>query len=218
MPRAPLSTFVNGSFLPIDAFAPTLVHTDTLAEKKYVRVSGFNRGRKARAVVVDIDGVPCIHASVQPTGSFQLLVPNLPLYNSPEAGIDVHVAVRHQQQPGAADAAAPWTLPSAALLASAVQLDADGRVVGLAVQSFAATADAQPILVVVEDARRSADEAGGSADDVDPAKGSEAIVELSQQNGSIGVEVIRPGHNFAQEHLRARVTSGLFVVGSVLIS
>tara|TARA_Y100000741_G_scaffold321710_1_gene271016 strand:+ start:570 stop:1169 length:600 start_codon:yes stop_codon:yes gene_type:complete len=196
MSREQLSTFTDGSFLALDPTESVLIHTDTTHSRKYIRLSGFNRGKRARSVSFSFNGVESIFASVQPTGSSQLLIPNLQLYN-PGTGIDVTAALR--QSPSA------WTLPVD--LPSVIAIS-NGSVTGLLLTSFAASVDAQPILLTVSDSRR-------MATDIDPTKGSEAIIEVYQNNGSIAVEVITAGYNLSNTDMDVTVSSGVYFFGDI---
>ena len=196
MSRTQLSTFTDGSFLALDPTTPILVHTDTTPEKKYLRISGFNRGRRARNISFSFNDVESMFASVQPTGSSQLLIPNLQLYN-PGTGLDITAALRQSSS--------AWTLPVD--LAPVIAISS-GSVTGLLLTSFAATIDAQPILLTVSDARR-------TFSDLDPTKGSEAILELHQENGSISVDVLTPGYNLSGSDINVTISSGVYLFGDI---
>jgi hypothetical protein len=56
------------------------------------------------------------------------------------------------------------------------------------VTNVSADTDAQPLLIHVQDSRR-------SSTDIDPDKGSEAIIEIYQTNGSVAVEILKSGFN-----------------------
>ena len=197
--RRRLSTFNGGAFLPLDPFAPTVVHRDALEITRYVRVSGFNRGARARAVSFVINGTEALYSAVQPNGNSQLLMPNLPLYNTGGAGLEIHAR---------SSGAGAWTLRDD--MQHAVVLR-DGRVDGIMPNGLAASADAQPILLIITDARRT----GGNA--LDPRLGGEAIVELYPlDGGSVGADVLASGGNFEYAHLHVHVSSGVFLLGDLL--
>lgn len=193
--RNPLSSYTDGSFVPLDTTSSTLVHReDAGPATKYLRVVGFNRGRRSRDVSFLLNDEEALYASVQPSGSAQLLVPDLPVYNS---GVEVYASLR---QPVSA-----WGLPED--LSSLIVLEG-GAVIGVIIANVTASVDAQPILVHVQDSRR-------PATDIDPGKGSEAIVELYQRNGSVAVDIIQRGHSLAGGDIQARVHSGVFIYGDI---
>ena len=195
--RQPLSTYTDGSFMALHPTSLTLIHNEAAnTETAYVRIVGFNRGRRARNITFVFNGDEAIYASVQPSGGPQLLVPDLPVYNS-GSGMQVHASLR--QQPGA------WTLPDN--LADIIILQG-GEVAGLFISNITATTDAQPLLLHIQDSTR-------AATDIDPNKGSDAIVELYQTSGAVAVDVVDSGHNLAVGSLLVNIQSGIFVYGDV---
>ena len=197
--RYSLSTHTDGSYLPLDISTSTLVHReDANTGTRFIRVIGFNRGKKARNISFIFNDVEALYATVQPTGNSQILVPDIPLYNN-GTGIDIYTSLRQS--------ALAWTLPQN--IENNIVLN-DGEVIGLDLSNFAADASAQPLLVHVTDSRR-------SNTDVDPSKGSDAIIEIYQTNGSIAVEIIEPGYNFESESLRVSFKSAVYIYGDIFV-
>ena len=195
--RYPLSTYTDGSYLPIDINASTLVHReDANLGTRYIRIIGFNRGKRARNISFTFNDVEALYATVQPTGNPQILIPDMPIYNNGN-GIDIYTSLRQS--------ALAWTLPQN--IEDTIVLD-QGRVVGVALSNFTADSNAQPLLVHVTDSRR-------SNSDVDPSKGSDAIIEIYQTNGSVAVEVIEAGYNFESESLRVNLSSSVYIYGDI---
>lgn len=195
--RAALSTNTDGSFLPLEPQSVTLLHREQATSgTRYLRVSGFNIGKRARKITFLFNDVDSVYATVQPTGVPQILVPDLPLYNS-GSGIDIYASLKQS--------VSSWTFPEN--LNDLVLLQ-DGSVAGIILANVTATNDAQPILIHIEDSRR-------TDGDVDPQKGSEAILELYQVNGSIGVDIIFSGYNLLSDSLQASVSSGVYLFGDI---
>ena len=197
MSRETLSTFTDGTFLEPAALTSTLVHRElSITGMNYLRLSGFCRGHKPRKLVFLFNDTEALYATVQPTGSTQLLIPNLPLYNT-GTGIDIYCAL--DQSSGA------WALPHNL---HEVIIIGEGRVTGMLLSQITATANAQPILVTIRDSRR----ADG---DIDPDKGSDALLELSQDNSSVSVTVIQPGYQLLPDYMHAAASSGVWLCGDV---
>lgn len=197
--RYSLSTHTDGSYLPIDINTSTLVHReDANSGTRYIRIIGFNRGKRARNISFTFNDVEALYATVQPTGNPQILVPDMPLYNN-GTGIDIYTSLRQSEL--------AWTLPQN--IENTIVLD-QGRVVGLALSNFTADSSAQPLLVHVTDSRR-------SHSDVDPSKGSDSIIEIYQTNGSIAVEVIEAGFNFESGSLRVILKSAVYIYGDIFL-
>lgn len=193
-----LSTYTDGSYLPLDVSTSTLVHRENAnsGTTRYIRVNGFNRGKRARNIAFSFNDVEALYSTVQPTGNHQILVPDIPLYNN-GSGIDMYASLRQS--------ALAWTLPQN--IEDTIVLN-NGEVIGLDLSNFAADSSAQPLLVHVEDSRR-------SNTDVDPSKGSDAIIEIYQTNGSIAVEIIEPGYKFESGSLRVSFKSGVYIYGDI---
>lgn len=195
--RYSLSTYTDGSFLPLDHDTSTLVHReDANSGTRYIRINGFNRGKRARNISFSFNDVEALYATVQPTGTPQILVPDIPVYNT-GTGIDIYASLRQSVQ--------AWTLPQN--IQENIALD-QGKVVGIIVSGFVADPSAQPLLIHVTDSRR-------SNTDIDPSKGSDAIIEIYQKNGSIAVEIIDPGYNFETEYLRVSLSSSVYIYGDI---
>jgi hypothetical protein len=195
--RYSLSTHTDGSFLSLDHDTSTLVHReDANSGTRYIRIVGFNRGKRARNVSFSFNDVEALYVTVQPTGTPQILVPDIPIYNT-GTGIDIYASLRQSVQ--------AWTVPEN--MHENIALD-QGKVVGIVLSGFAADTSAQPLLIHVTDSRR-------SNTDVDPSKGSDAIIELYQKNGSIAIEIIDPGYNFDNEHLRVNLSSSVYIYGDI---
>ncbi len=197
MVRTQLDTFVDGSFLEVDAFVSTLVHRASGAGTHYLKISGFNRGLQPRRLNFTIGDQSSVFATLQPTGNTQLLVPHLPLFNT-GTGLDIFASM--QQSVNA------WSLPTD--LTSVVNLQG-GRVVGIITLNISALNDAQPILLIITDSRR-------ATGDLDVSKGTEAIVELHQQNGSIGINILNSGENMDGLFVSVTASSGVFLYGDVI--
>lgn len=197
--RYSLSTHTDGSYLPLDINTSTLVHReDANTGTRYIRVVGFNRGKRARNISFSFNDVEALYATVQPTGNSQILVPDIPIYNN-GTGIDIYASLRQS--------ALAWTLPQN--IENTIVLN-NGEVIGLDLSNFAADASAQPLLVHVTDSRR-------SNTDVDPSKGSDAIIEIYQTNGSIAVEIIEPGYKFESGSLRVSLKSAVYIYGDIFV-
>lgn len=195
--RYSLSTNTDGSYIPMDINNSTLVHReDTKSGTRYIRIIGFNRGKRARNISFTFNDVEALYATVQPTGNPQILIPDMPIYNNGN-GIDIYTSLRQS--------ALAWTLPQN--IEDTIVLD-QGKVVGLALSKFTADSSAQPLLVHVTDSRR-------SNTDVDPSKGSDSIIEIYQINGSIAVEVIEAGYNFESGSLRVSLTTAVYIYGDI---
>ena len=197
MSREALSTFTDGTFLELAALTSTLVHRETSTTgMNYLRLSGFCRGRKPRKLAFLFNDTTALYATLQPTGSTQLLVPNLPLYNTGN-GIDIYCALDQSSS--------AWTLPTNL---QELLIISEGHVTGMLLGPIATTPNAQPILVTVRDSRR-------SDGDIDPDKGSEALLELSQDNSSVSVTVIHPGYQLLPDSIQTTVSSGVWLCGDV---
>jgi len=197
--RYSLSTNTDGSYLPLDINTSTLVHReDANSGTRYIRIIGFNRGKKARNISFSFNDVEAIYTTVQPTGNSQILVPDIPIYNN-GTGIDIYASLRQS--------ALAWTFPQN--IENTIVLNHD-KVVGIDLSNFAADASAQPLLVHVTDSRR-------SNTDVDPSKGTDSIMEIYQINGSIAVEVIEPGYNFESGNLRVSFKSAVYIYGDIFL-
>lgn len=197
--RYSLSTHTDGSFLPIDTSTSTLVHReDANSGTRYIRIIGFNRGKLSRNISFIFNDVEALYATVQPTGTPQILVPDIPIYNNGN-GIDIYTSLRQS--------ALSWTLPQN--LEETIVLD-QGKVVGLVLSNVLSDSSAQPLLMHVTDSRR-------SNTDVDPSKGSDAILEIYQENGSIAIEVIEPGYNLETGNLRVSLNSAVYIYGDIFI-
>lgn len=197
--RYSLSTHTDGSYLPLDINTSTLVHReDANSGTRYIRVIGFNRGKKARNISISFNDAEALYATVQPTGNSQILVPDVPIYNN-GTGIDIYASLRQS--------ALAWTLPQN--IEDTIVLN-QGEIVGIDLSNFAADASAQPLLIHVTDSRR-------SNTDVDPSKGSDSILEIYQTNGSIAVEVIEPGYNFESGSLRVSLKSAVYIYGDIFL-
>ena len=195
--RYSLSIHTDGSYIPIDTNTSTLVHReDADSGTRYVRIVGFNRGKRSRNISFSFNDVEALYATVQPTGNPQILVPDIPIYNN-GSGIDIYTSLRQS--------ALAWTIPEN--IEESIVLD-QGKVVGLDVSNFTADVSAQPLLVHITDSRR-------SNTDVDPSKGSEAILEIYQTNGSIAVEVIEVGYSFERGNLRVSLNSAVYIYGDI---
>lgn len=197
--RYSLSTHTDGSYIPLDISTSTLVHReDANTGTRFIRVIGFNRGKKGRNISFSFNDVEALYATVQPTGNSQILVSDIPLYNN-GTGIDIYASLRQS--------ALAWTLPQN--IENNIVLN-NGEVIGLDISNFAADASAQPLLVHVTDSRR-------SNTDVDPSKGSDAIIEIYQTNGSIAVEIIEPGYNFESGSLCVSFKSAVYIYGDIFV-
>lgn len=195
MARNQLSSFTDGSFLTVDVFLSSLIHREQTSDIKYLRISGFNRGKRPRNLVFSFNDSAYVYSSVK-SGASQMLIPGVPMYNS-GTGIDVYVSVRHS--------VGAWSLPSN--LSDVVVLN-NGSVSGIYINSVSASVDAQPILLIITDSTR-------TDSDVDPSKGTEAIIELFQQNGIVSTEIIQEGYNFVPDSLHIKMSSGVFLFGDV---
>lgn len=195
--RTNLSTYINGSFLPVSFLQRTLVHVeDTSSNVKYIRVVGFNVGKRQRNVVFSFNNVNAIWASVQPTGNPQILLPDIPVYNSGN-GVKIDISMDH-----GIDA---WQFPND--IANIVAVE-DGRVIGVSTLNIMATSNAQPVIVHVEDSMR-------SNTDIDPLKGSEAIVELYQIDGIVRVDILNQGYGLTSDNLSVQVLTGVYFYGDI---
>jgi hypothetical protein len=195
--RYSLSTHTDGSYLPIDINTSTLVHReDANSGTRYIRIIGFNRGQRARNISFSFNDVEALYATVQPTGNPQILIPDIPIYNN-GIGLDIYSSLKQS--------VFAWILPQN--IEDTIVLD-QGRVVGLDTSTFTVDSSAQPLLVHVSDSRR-------SNTDVDPSKGSEAIIEIYQTNGSIAVEVVEAGYNFESGSLRVSLKSAVYIYGDI---
>lgn len=196
MSRLQLSTFRDGSLLPLEAFVSTLVHRDESLKAKYLRVSAINRGARPRCVTFLMNEQDVVYCTVLATSASQLLIPSLALYNS-GSGIDVYAAM--------SQGVSAWSVPGGIEALITLQ---DGVVRGLDLSGFAASAEAQPFLLVVTDSRR-------TGMDLDPGKGSEAIVEIFQENGIVMAEVLDGGYNFVHGAMQVSISSGVFLIGDI---
>ena len=195
--RYSLSTHTDGSYLPLDAYSSTLVHReDAGAGTRYIRIVGFNRGKRPRNISFSMNDVEAIYATVQPTGNSQILVPDIPIYNN-GSGIDIYASVRQS--------VLAWNIPQNIEDLIVVE---QGAVIGIVVSNFTADESAQPLLIHVTDSRR-------SDTDVDISKGSEAILEIHQTNGSVAVEVVEAGYNLESGNLRVNFNSGIHIYGDI---
>lgn len=195
--RYSLSTHTDGSYLPLDINTSTLAHReDANSGTRYIRIIGFNRGKRSRNISFNFNDVEALYATVQPTGNPQILVPDIPMYNN-GTGIDIYASLRQS--------ALAWTFPQN--IEETIVLD-QGRVIGLALSNFTADSSAQPLLIHVTDSRR-------SNSDIDTSKGSDSIIEIYQTNGSIAVEVIEPGYNFESGSLRVSLKSAVYFYGDI---
>lgn len=199
MPRSQLSTFVQGAPIALDAFSPTLLHTASGLNTQYIRISGFTRGRRARLLRFDFDGKAGMYALLRPHGQIQSLVHGLPLYNMGH-GVEVTVSMHHSSSTA-------WELP---LDLPPLLLLTDGVVSGMITSTISADENAQPILLTIHDT-------GRSNTDMDPQKGTEALIELFQENGAIGVDVISGGRNFDANSLRVDVSAGVYLFGDLFV-
>ena len=196
--RHPLSTYTDGSFLPLDTVSSTLVHrADANTSTTYVRIIGYNRGKRVRKVSFIFNDEEAIYASVQPTGNAQILVPDIPLYNN--GNIDVYSSLKQS--------VSAWNIPDN--IDDIVLLD-NGQVVGIVVTNVSADTDAQPLLIHVQDSRR-------SSTDIDPDKGSEAIIEIYQTNGSVAVEILKSGFNLLNGSTQTDLRSGVYFYGDIFV-
>ena len=101
--RYSLSTHTDGSYLPLDMNTSTLVHRENAnSGTRYIRVIGFNMGKRARNISFSFNDVEALYATVHPTGNSQLLVPDIPILNNGN-GIDMYASLRQS--------ALAWTLP-----------------------------------------------------------------------------------------------------------
>jgi hypothetical protein len=197
MSRSSLSTFTDGSYISLDASVSTLIHRETAATNtSFIKISGFNRGKRTRNITFLFDDTEALYASVQPTGSSQILVPDVPIYNT-GTGIDIYATLRHSTS--------SWQLPDD--LKDIITIS-NGKLLGVILTGVSATANAQPILLHVKDSRR-------SNTDIDINKGSEAIIELFQVNGSVAVEIIYPGYNLVHDNIDVHIHSGVYLFGNV---
>tara|TARA_B100000676_G_scaffold300338_2_gene345884 strand:- start:522 stop:1118 length:597 start_codon:yes stop_codon:yes gene_type:complete len=196
--RQSLSTQTDGSFLPLDVNTSTLIHRAQDDVNEYVRVIGFNRGKRVRNVCFIFNDTEAVYTSVQPTGNAQILLPDIPLYNAAN-GIEIYAALK---QPISA-----WNIPDS--LDNLIILD-NGKVAGLVISNITASSGAQPLLIHVQDSRR-------SHTDIDPTKGAEAILEIFSTNGSVAVEIINPGHSLVNGHIQSSLHSGVYFYGDIFI-
>lgn len=195
--RYSLSTHTDGSYLPLDASSSVLVHREVAGSAtRYIRIVGFNRGKIPRNITFSFNDVEAIYATVQPTGNPQILVPDVPIYNS-GSGIDIYASLKQS--------ALAWNIPQN--IEDLIVLD-QGRVIGIVLTNIIANESAQPLLIHITDSRR-------SNTDVDPSKGSEAILEIHQTNGSVSVKVIESGYNLQNGNLRVSLNSGIYVYGDI---
>jgi len=195
--RYSLSTHTDGAFLSIDTNTSTLIHREDInSGTRYIRIIGFNRGKRTRSISFSFNDVEALYSTVQPTGNPQILVPDVPIYNT-GTGIDIYTSLKQ--------VALAWTFPQN--LEEMIVLD-QGEVVGLSLSNITADPSAQPLLIHVTDSRR-------SNTDVDPSKGSDAILEIYQTNGSIAVEIIEAGYNFESVSLRVSLNSGIYIYGDI---
>ena len=197
--RYSLSNYTDGSYLSLDVNTSTLLHReDANSGTRYIRVIRFNRGKRARNISFTFNNVEALYATVQPTGNSQILVPDIPIYNT-GTGIDIYASLRQS--------ALAWTFPQN--IEDTIVLN-NGEVVGIDLSNFVADESAQPLLVHITDSRR-------SNTDVDPSKGSESILEIYQTNGSIDVEVIEHGYNFERGSLRVSFKSAVYIYGDIFL-
>lgn len=195
--RYSLSTYTDGSFIELDTSVSTLVHReDAEVGTRYVRIVGFNRGKRSRSISFTFNDTEAVYATVQPNGTPQILVPDIPIYNNGN-GIDIYTSLRQS--------ALAWNIPEN--INDLIVLD-QGKVVGIVLSNLSASSSAQPILLHVTDSRR-------SDTDMDPSKGSESIIELYQNNGSVALEIINSGHNLADGNLLVRLKSGVYIYGDI---
>lgn len=196
--RHPLSTYTDGSFLPLDTALSTLVHRqDANTSTTYVRIMGYNRGKRVRNVSFIFNDEEAIYASVQATGNAQILVPDIPLYNN--TSIDVYCSLKQS--------VSAWNIPDNI---NDIILLENGQVVGIVVANISANTDAQPLLIHVQDSRR-------STTDIDPDKGSEAIIEIYQTNGSVAVEILKSGFNLLSDNIQTDLRSGIYFYGDIFV-
>lgn len=194
--RYPLSTHTDGSFLTIDTSLATLVHReDTESGTRYIKVVGFNRGKRARNLSFTFNDTEAVYATVQPGGNPQILVPDIPIFNQ-GSGIDIYASIRQS--------VFAWSIPDA--LIDLVVLD-EGKAIGLVSSNITADASAQPMLLHVTDSRR-------SDTDIDPSKGSDAIIEIYQKNTSIFVEILEAGYNLVHGNITVSLKSGVYIYGN----
>ena len=197
--RYSLSTHTDGSYLPLDIDTSTLIHReDANSGTRYIRIIGFNRGKRARNISFSFNDVEALYATVQATGNPQILVPDIPIYNN-GIGIDIYASLKQS--------ALAWTFPPN--IEDTIVLS-QGKVVGLDLSNFTADASAQPLLIHVTDSRR-------SITDLDQSKGSNSIIEIYQTNRSIAVEVIDPGYNFESGSLRVSFKSAVYIFGDIFV-
>jgi len=163
---------------------------------RYIRIIGFNRGKTSRNISFTFNDVEAIYATVQPTGNSQILVPDIPIYNNGN-GIDIYASLRQS--------VLAWNIPQN--IEDLIVLD-QGIVTGIVISNITANLSAQPLLIHVTDSRR-------SDTDVDPSKGSEAILEIHQTNGSVSVQVIESGYNLESGNLRVSLNSGIHIYGDI---
>ena len=193
--RAQLSTFTDGSFGTMSADGDTLIHSASGDGAQYVYVSMYNQGNAQRDVVLSV-GASEVSVRVHATRRSQQVIPGLRLYNM---GSGIAVSCRPR-------VVSAWTLPDD--IASTITVGS-GAVVHVNTLSFACAADASPLLLQVSDTRR-------SADDVDPSKGSLAVIELNRVNGSVTHQIIEGGYAFDQDSLLVEVKYGVLFFGNLL--
>lgn len=197
--RYPLSTYTDGSFIHINTSASTLVHTEASdVGTKYIRIIGFNRGRKSRNISFQFNDTNAVFVTVQPTGNPQILIPDIPIYNHSNT-LNIHTSLRQSSD--------AWNIPDN--MSDLIVLN-QGQVIGITASSVTADVSAQPILLHIQDSRR-------TDTDIDHLKGSESIIELYQTNGIIALDIIEPGQNLVYGNLRVFPNSGVYIYGDIFV-
>jgi hypothetical protein len=204
--RTQLSSYTDGRPHALSFSSSDTLHTVSSSGTHYVYVSMYNMGALARDVKLAVAGSSTSsEMTVTLRGgakNTQLVLPGLPLYN-PGSGVTVSASLAHTS----AGAAVGWSFPTA--LADSITVS-NGQVVGLSTTGISVVAGSQPVLVVVTDARR-------GATDVDPSKGTTAIIELNAiSHDVITVSVLHSGRDFSTLQLVATPHSGVIATGYVL--
>ena len=200
--RTQLSSYTDGRPLTLSLSSSVTLHQMTSSGTHYVYVSMYNMGLISRVVRLTISGSSTTSDMMVTlrgnSKNTQLVLPGLPLYNS-GTGVSISASLAHASAPG-------WSFPTS--LADSVTIT-NGQIVGLSTMGITAAPGAQPVLIVVKDE-------GRSTTDVDPAKGTTGIIELSEVQGAILVNVLTAGRDFVPLQITATAHTGVLTTGYVL--
>lgn len=197
MVRHQLSTFDGGRFVSLDVSSSTLLHTINTEGTHFIRISGFNRGRRDRKISFLFDNQETVFTTVKPTGNSQLLLPHIPIFNA--LGMTASAKIQHSTN--------AWTFPLD--LTQMVNID-NGSVLAVVVLNVIATPDAQPVLLKVSDSRRDNNSAVAGL-------GREALIELYVENSTVAFEILDGGEGLHGSFLKVDLLTGIFLFGDVFV-